>query len=364
MERSASRRIRTITALAILTGAVGGCSIDTDLMTTPDNVMVGEPVNFKVKATNRLTCPVGVVIGFLVPFVPKDHLIDQIENDELREHLSSVVDAFCSGEDVDIGDGDVICQIVDGDIVCEFDLATVPEAEAVAMAAAESGGDITCQSSGGRVTCRVPEALVQMGEQAAAATEEGTLLPFECEQVDGIVVCGTLALGPGEMKMDEITLTPEQGGVLRNWIFMFATRQGGVCQSGLLPNIPCSIDAQCGGISPNCGSGICNGGRNGFGCDSDADCSTSGVCFQNVCITGNVGTQCMTSGDCAATGTCEQCDLPDDDQVLPGLACTTTVVTDTARAPAMSPWGLAFLFLALSGVAAVTLQRARGKRRA
>jgi len=69
----------------------------------------------------------------------------------------------------------------------------------------------------------------------------------------------------------------------------------------------------------------------------------------------------MTS-DCPGMGaTCTDCELPDDGQLLSGVACTTTAAP-VSKAPAASASGLAAMIaaLALTGMAMLRRRRRAG----
>jgi hypothetical protein len=246
-----------------------------------------------------------------------------------------------------------------------MDTGTQSPDAVVALPSTTSGAEITCETNGTKMTCRIPQKLVNMGEQAVAQSNTSgnlDLFPFTCHQVDGIFVCATLFLGPGEMKMDEVQVTTTSPGRFHNFVVTFAKRAGGVCKTGIIPSVPCSADKDCSGSNPECGSGICQGGKSLFGCDADADCTVTGTCVSfgstKRCVGGKTGATCATNDDCTATGTCTQCEA-DDGEILPGLACKNSEVIKGVQTPAMSPWMLAATAVALAGVATILLRRRR-----
>jgi hypothetical protein len=325
---------RGIAGLTLAAAMLAGCAIDVDLSSTPSTQNVGQPVTFDVSVRNRTTCPVGGVIAVLVPFIPRNFIINQIPDPDLRAALSALVDAFCSGADVTPPDGAGTCRLEDGELICDL----IPQmslpgpfAEA-AVATTDSGDDVTCASDGHRITCRFPHAVVEQA-MAQAAQSEPSIGSLQCVPCANVAVCGALLLDPNETKTAQVQMTVTRPGVLHNWVVSFATVRGGVCTAGLLRNRPCSDDSDCPGMANTCGDGICVGGtRNGFGCDT-AD--------------GNA--------DCPNQGTCSACEVADDGQILSGVACTTTAVAAHA-VPAASPWTL-FVMAALLGVIGTTTIR-------
>lgn len=325
-----------ILTLLLGTAVLSGCAIDVDLASAPAVVEVGDTVGFDVSVRNRTTCPVGGVLAVLVPFVPRNLLISQIPDPDVREELSALVDAFCSGADVQPPDGSGSCRIENGELICELNPAMtlpgpLPEA---AVATTETGEEVTCASDGTRLTCRFPHAVVQQA-MAQAATSETSLGDLQCGAGANIAVCGALLLDPNETKSAQVQMTVPRSGILHNWIVSAATVRGGVCTGGLVRRRPCDGDGDCTGMGNTCGSGICSGGtRDGFGCYADGDCGG---------------------------GTCVACEIPDDGQLLSGVACTTTA-SAINPAPAMTTWGLgaAGTLLGLIGLAA--LRRAPRRR--
>ncbi len=312
---------------------LAGCAIDVDLTSSPPTASVGDPVTFDISVTNRTTCPVGGVVALLVPFVPKDLFISQIQDEEVREALSTFVDAFCSGADVQPPDGSGNCRIEDGDLICDLIPPTSLSAglPQTAVAMTDDGERITCGSDGAKFTCRVPRLLVEQA-MAQQATSEASLGALQCATNGDFATCGALLLDPAETKSAQVELNVPRAGTLRNWVVSFATVRGGVCTGGLLKRRPCEDNAGCSPTAGTCGSGICVGGtRAGFGCD-------------------------MTS-QCTGGGTCTDCELPDDGQLLSGVACTTTAAP-VSKAPAASAWGLAAVIAALA-LAGTTMLRRR-----
>jgi hypothetical protein len=312
-------------ALAMLSG----CAIDVDLSSAPPSADVGDPVTFDISVRNRATCPVGGVIAVLVPFVPRNFFIDQISDPEVRAALSAFVDAFCSGQDVEPPDGAGGCRIENGDLICDIIPAmSLPPLPETAVANTAGNQPITCSSDGTKVTCRFPRAIVEQAQQASSQASPGTL---QCASGDAVAVCGALLLDPGETKSAQVVIDAPYGGQLRNWVVSFPTVQGGVCDGGLLRNRPCSDDDDC--PTSDCAPGVCDGGtRDGFGCDIDDDC---------------------TGG-----GSCTECEVPDDGQLLSGVACTNTAVAING-VPAASNWGLVGVVAALVGVGMLAVRRMR-----
>ena len=310
---------------------LAGCAIDVDLASSPPTAEVGDPITFDVSVRNRATCPVGGVVAVLVPFIPRNFFINQIADPEVRDALSALVDAFCSGEDVEPPDGTGGCRLENGDLICDLDPA-VSLPPLPAMAVADSGGvPITCESDGSKVTCRFPRAIIEQAQQASSEAASPGML--QCVSGEAAALCGALLLDPGETKSAQVTLDVPRGGPLRNWVVSFPTVQGGVCDGGLLPNRPCDDDDDCTGPTNDCDPGVCSGGdRAGYGCEVD--------------------------GDCTGGGTCTECDIPDDGQVLSGVACTNTAVAVNA-VPTLSPWALAGVASLLAGIGYATLRRRR-----
>lgn len=316
-------------ALAML--AIAGCAIDVDLASSPDAVDVGQPVTFDVSVRNRATCPVGGVVAVLVPFIPRDFFISQIADPELRAALSAFVDAFCSGMDVEPPDGAGDCRIENGELICDIIPAMslpgpLPEA---AVATTDGGEPVTCGSDGTRITCRFPSAVLAQAQQASAEASPGML---QCQAGAAIAACGALLLDPNETKSAQVALDVPRAGVLRNWVVAFATVRGGVCTGGALARRPCDDDGDCTGMTNLCADGMCSGGdRDGYGCEMDSDCP-----------------------DCS----CVECTVPDDGQLLTGVACTTTASALTG-APAMSPYALLLLAATLGLIGGWMIHRRR-----
>lgn len=318
--------------LACLALALGGsgCAIDVDLTSTPTEVTNGATVDFDISVRNRTTCPVGGVVAVMVPFVPKDLLIDEIEDPQLREALSEFVDAFCTGADVTPPDGSADCRLEDGELICDIDPGQVFTGQSSYSAVVKTSGgeDVTCGGDGEKLTCRFPRHLVQtaMAQQTTANLSPGAL---QCDTLGDVVVCGALVLDPNETKSDDISLVAAGNGVMRNWVVSFATVRGGVCSAGILPRVPCdepgSTDSDCPALNKACGSGICVGGSDaGFGCNSGADCDSN---------------------------VCDPCEIDGDGQVLSGVACSTTLVDPVKVAPAASTWGLLAMIASLGALA-------------
>jgi hypothetical protein len=293
-------------------------------------VKQGDPVDFDISVRNRTTCPVGGVVAVMVPFVPKDLLIDQIDDPQLRRELSQLVDAFCTGADVTPPDGAGNCRLEDGELICELGPGSTLAGQSTysAVLATSGGGDVTCGSDGEKLTCRFPSHVVQtaMGQQTTGDLSLGAL---QCTTAGDVVACGALLLDPNETKSDDISLPARGFGVVRNWVVSFATVRGGVCSAGILPRIPCdepgSTDSDCPAINKACGSGICVGGSNaGFGCNSNGDCDSD---------------------------MCDPCELAGDGQLLSGVACSTNQVTPIQVAPAVSPGTLLVMVASLIALA-------------
>jgi hypothetical protein len=328
-------------ATVIAAALSAGCGrIDVDLSSTPSAVRIGEPVTFNVTLTNRSTCPLGNVTALLLPFVPKDLLINRIQDPAVRQTLSDAVDAFCTGGTFDIpGSGG--CQISNGELTCMGnDTAGDTTSGALATATMLSTGDgnVTCETDGSHITCHIPQSIVAMGEQIGADATANSLSPVVCGAGPNgrLGACFTLKLDPSETKSGQFMLTPTDGGLTRNWILAFATRNKGVCKTGT-KGVPCSGDSDCSGMSNTCGSGMCSGGSNdGFGCDDSTECPDPGVCVA--------------------------CTVPPDGQLLSNLACTTTnVVLAATKAPMLSSRGLIAAVVLLLAVAYLAFRRTRNQ---
>ena len=326
----------TRVGVAVMVAALcGGCSrIDVDLSSSPSTVRVGDPVTFDVALMNRSTCPIGNVTALLVPFVPRNLLIDRIQDPAVRNTLSNALDAFCNGGTFDIpGSGG--CQISNGELICMANDTTGGTGGAPAtatMLSTDSNGSITCETDGSRITCHIPLSIAAMGEQIGADSVGNSLSPLVCGTGPGgrLGACFTVKLDPGETKTGQLMMTPFDGGPTRNFILATATKNQGVCKTGT-KDAPCSTNADCAGMSNTCGSGICSGGTNdGLGCDVAGDC---------------------TGGSCVA------CTVPPDGQILSNLACTSTNVVRPQLAPMLSPSGIAAVVVLLLGVAYVALRR-------
>ena len=334
MDRKAfATRVGTTVIVAAL---CAGCSnIDVDLSSSPSAVGIGQPVTFNVAVMNRSTCPVGNVTALLVPFVPRNLLIDRIPDPQVRKTLSDAVDAFCGGGTFDIpGSGG--CQIANGELTCTGDDTsgnTTSGAQVTAtMLSTDTNGDITCETDGVHVTCHIPLSMVAMGEQIGADSTANSLGPLVCGTGPGgrLGACFTVKLDPSETKSGQLIMTPTNGGLTRNWILAVAAKNHGVCKTGT-KGVPCSSDTDCSGMSNTCGSGMCSGGSNdGFGCDVAGDC---------------------TGGSCVA------CTVPPDGQILANVACTATNVLRPQLAPTLSPAGMAAAVVLLLGVAYLALRR-------
>lgn len=328
--RTAAGWVRLGCVALVLSGS--GCAIDVDVVSTPAEVLNGQMVDFDISVRNRTTCPVGGVVAVMVPFVPRDLLIDEIDDPQLRQALSEFVDAFCTGADVVPPDGSGNCRLEDGELICELAPGLVFSGQSTYSAVVATGGgeDVTCGSDGDGFTCRFPRHLVQM---AMAQQTTGNLLSpgaLQCDALGDAVVCGALVLDPDETKSDGITLTAAGNGVVRNWVVSFAAVRGGVCSGGILPGVPCdepgSTDSDCPAlVDKACGSGICVGGSDaGFGCDSGTDCDS---------------------------GVCDPCEIDGDGQLLSGVACSTTLINPVRVAPAVSTWSLLAMVASLAALA-------------
>jgi uncharacterized repeat protein (TIGR01451 family) len=312
---------------------LSGCAIDVDLSSSPTAAAVGQPVTFDIAVRNRTTCPVGGVIAVLVPFVPRNLLINRIDDPNVRQVLSALVDAFCSGADVQPPDGSGSCRIENGELICDIvpGMSMSGPLPETAVAMTQSGDEVMCGSDGTRITCRFPHSVVDAA-RAQQATSGTSLGGLQCANNDTLAVCGALLLDANETKTAQVQFDVSRVGVLHNWVVSVPTVSGGVCTAGLVRRRPCSDDSDCTGMSNTCGSGICVGGtRDGFGCD--------------------------TSPSCPGGGTCETCDVSNDGQVLSGVACTTTDAATAAAAPAASPWGLATMLIGLAGIGGIALRR-------
>ncbi len=334
--------VATRVAVAVMVAALcAGCSrIDVDLSSSPSTVRTGDPVTFDVALMNRSTCPVGNVTALLVPFVPRNLLINQITDPAVRNALSNALDAFCNGGTFDIpGSGG--CQIANGELICMGGDTTgnsTGGAPATAtMLSTDTDGSITCETDGSRITCHIPLSMAGMGEQIGASSVGNSLSPLVCATGPNgrLGACFTLKLDPNETKSGQIIMTPLDGGLTRNFILAFATKNQGVCKTGL-KDVPCSANADCAGMSNTCGSGICSGGTNdGHGCDVAGDCPGAG-------------------------GSCVACTVPPDGQVLANLACTSTNVVRPELAPTLSRPGIAAVIVLLLGVGYLALRRTPG----
>lgn len=326
---------RRVSASLLLALLLGGCAIDVDLSSAPKSAHVGQTVTFDVAVRNRSSCPVGGVVALLVPFIPKDYFINQIQDPQIRQQLSALVDAFCSGREVTIPDGGGTCRIENGELICEIVPAmTLPgRLPETAFAVTGSGDSVACRSDGVRISCRFPPALLAQAQtMAATATSQPSLGALQCASGPTFAVCAAALLDPNETKTAQVQLAVPRPGVLRNWIVSAPTVAGGVCTGGVLARRPCGDDSDCPGMGNTCGAGICGGGtRDGFGCNVDSDCG---------------------GGSCAA------CAIPDDNQVLAGVACTTTASSATA-APALSPEALLAVVAVLGALGLAAIGRLR-----
>lgn len=323
--------------LAVLVCALAsGCTLDVDIFADA-TANLGDPVNFKVKVTNRSNCPVSLVTAVIIPFVPKDLLISQIDNEELRDHLSDAVDEFCSGGEIEAAPNGVSgeCVVDGGDLVCTVDLGEgvevdVGTGETLVGLPAESAG-VACSVVGGTITCRIAQALMQNAAETVEGQEQA---PLNCAPVGPLVVCSALKLDPQEMEMDEFQLTAEATGIFRHFAVAFPQRAGGVCRTGVLAGEACEEDSQthCPTLgTPDCAPGICSGGANdGNGCDPAVVAHCTG-------------------------GTCTACGIPDNGPILTGIACDTTAVGNVA--PAMSHWAYAATAVLLFGATLYLLRR-------
>jgi len=323
--------------------ALSGCVIDVDLSSEPKVVAPGEPVRFDVQVTNRANCPVGRVVSFLVPFVPRNYFIDKIQNEEARRILTDATDAFCLGRSYDFPGVEAGCRIDDGELICEIDGRDIPEiffAQESAVRPDTAGGDeITCEGSGGSVLCHVPESMYVDLLNAASAETEASSSPFECQmQPSGIVRCFVLGLDAGETKSDHISVAPEEVGTYRNWILSFANIAGGVCgPAAFRPNLPCD--------------------------EVFTPCALGGACLPGICTAGpNAGYGCNPANPVQCPSSCTLCQLPDDGEVFSGVACTTATAAFPVGAPALSWWGLVTGLGTLLGVGALPFVRAHRRR--
>ena len=324
--------------MAVIAAALcAGCGrIDVDLSSSPKTVQVGEPVTFDVAVMNRSTCPLGNVTALLFPFIPKNLLINRIEDPDVRRTVSDAVEAFCTGGTFDIpGSGG--CQIANGEIICEIgDTAGNVARETLAtttMLTANGNEHVTCETNGTQLVCHIPQSMAEMGEHLAGDATANSLSPLVCGAGPGgqLGACFTLKLDPGETKNGQIVLTPTDPVMGRNWILAFAVKNQGVCKGGP-KGTPCRDDSDCG--TSTCGDGLCSGGaRSGFGCDVDT-------------VTDCPGDECVA------------CSVPPDGQLLSNVACTTTNVdASAAPAPTLSPRGIAAAVALLLGVAYLAFRR-------
>ena len=327
MER---KTFATRVVAAIAAAMCSGCSrIDVDLTSAPRGAHIGEPVTFTVTLRNRSTCPLGNVTALLLPFIPRDRLINRITDPETRQTVSAAVDAFCSGGTFDIpGSGG--CQIINGDLFCTVagDASNLTVgAQTETVLSTDTVGSVTCATDGSSLTCHIPQAMVQMGEQVGADAVANSMSPLICAPGPNgrLGACFTTKLDPNETKTGQLMFTPTQGGFYRNFILAFATKNHGVCHGS---NRPCGDNSDCTGMV-TCESGICS--NDGFGCSS--------------------------SEDCPAGGTCDPCTVPDDGQLLSNVACTLTSVVVVTPAPTLSRWGIGAAVMLLFGVAYLTVRR-------
>lgn len=321
----------------------GGCAVLVELSSAPDPVTPLQTVDYEVKVTNQLVCPVGRVFTFVFPLVPKDLRINEIEDEKVREIASHVVDAFCSGREPEIPAGaEADCRLEDEDVICEVEpgvpvagLATGPGGISLPGMSEQSGA--TCTNEGGRLRCTFPEELLAEAEaeaMAGVATTSGTIGPLTCGAGDGVAICFALRLEPEEMVLGSFDQqAPPEAGTYRNWAVSFATRSRGVCRLGIGGGAPCNEDSDCVGAINTCGDGICVGGEDeGFGCDDDNECDG---------------------------GSCVSCRPAPNPRLLSGIDCTNTLVQDEGvMAPALSTAALTVLFLSLLALGWLANRRA------
>lgn len=362
MRRMNLRKLAATTLALSASLLANGCTFDVKLGATPDTVQIGQPVNFDVTVTNNSNCPVGVPVAILIPFVPKDHLISKIDDDDFREFLSEAVDDFCTEGDLfePPPGAEASCDFADGDLVCTMsgfgDIPLAPQAN-VAVNGGSKEQEVSCESDGGTITCRVPRALVEMAQEAGEQPQEGILDTLGCFEEGPIVICVGLALPPGGSATGNVELVIDEPGVYRNWVVAFPTVNDGVCSGGQFiqqPFVPCESGAP---SLENClfgGLGECLGGI----CVGDDDDDAAPNIFGD--DDDDVGFGCNNflgqgAGAGLTTCDCEEC----DDGLGVDIACTTVTASFSAPAPAMSTLGLAAMALALFAVAAAGLRRVR-----
>jgi hypothetical protein len=332
MRRQAQNGAALGLVAALAVGTLGGCAILIEMETTPEEVAAFQPVEFNVKLTNQLTCPVGRVVALVFPFVQPRDMLDRVEA-ENREELGDIVDAFCAGEEIDpFSASPGSCRLDGSDVVCDVAIG-LPRiglaGEGETVIPTGSGVDISCAENGNAISCRFPESLLASAASATGATTSAPLLPL-CFAGERVGLCFAPRLNPGAMRMGSFEQVPTMPGEVRNWAVAFAVESAGVCSDD---GAPCSDDGDCGG---SCLDSICDGGEgDGLGCEQDSDCDG---------------------------GTCTECRVEQmNGDLLSGLACTETTVTGAGTmAPAMST---PFLVLTLIGLLALGAAASRRHRR-
>ena len=339
-----ARVLRSLVACSLLTLGISGCELDVDLTAT-EQVQLGGTIDLKLKVTNESNCPVGLVTAIVIPNIPRNILIDQIPDAELREHVSDAFDEFCSSGDVDVPDGaEAFCQREGSDVVCTIDLGDgvdipIGAQESLVVGEPSDNTEIVCTSNGDQVTCRIPqgvlEAAAEIGEQG------GEQIPLICGSLGPIFICTALALNPGEMQMKEFQVPANFNGVVRHFALAFPEVDNGVCRGGALPGAPCEDDSGCPGFGMFVAPGVCKPGI----------CMNSSTNSEN-----NRGCDPAIAADCDSPGTCTTCNNGSGN-LLSGVACDVTAVG--AAAPAMSMWGYVATALALCVASMFMLLRAR-----
>jgi hypothetical protein len=335
-----ARVLRSLIAGSLLTLGISGCELDVDLNATP-NVPLGGEIELEAKVTNLSNCPVGLATLVVIPNIPRNILIDEIPDEDIRRDVSRIFDQFCSTGDFEVPEGaSGECQIDGGDLVCEIDLGDgneIPDGaeESLILGVEAANEAISCNSDGDKVTCRIPKPVLD--EAAENVDQSGEQVPFICVPFGPIVVCTALILAPGEMQTEDFTVQASIGGVVRHFAIAFPQVAGGVCRGGLAGGAPCDDNADCtlfmvpGTCEPAICSGSTTSSENGKGCNP------------------------MTPSHCD-NGTCSVCNSGSGN-LLSGAACDATAVG--AAAPTMSMWGYVFTALALCVASMFVLMRSR-----
>src|SRR5207244_12725277 len=138
------------------------------------------------------------VFAVLVPFVPRNFLIDEISDPQLRQQLSACLDAFCSGRDVTPPGGTGSCRIENGELICDLVPAMSLSGPLPDTAiAVNDSGEVRCSSDGSVISCRFPHAMLA---KAQAATSQTSLGSLQCVSDPSFALCATALLDPNETK--------------------------------------------------------------------------------------------------------------------------------------------------------------------